>query len=335
MINKHKVYHMEGHFLYNQLETILEKYEIEIKGIAKGRGTHICDTDKGMLLLAPYRGFADRGAFLQDYLRRIKEKGFQVEQIYNNKEGSAVTVDELTGDKFILKDYINGKELDTGNLFDMRSGAKLLASYHRVAAELSLELETKEFSMVEGRKRHYCELIKTRNYIRGNKKNEFERTFMSYCEDMIHRAKESVDLLKEEEPKNKGAIWCHGDCNQHNILLGKEQWYLVNFDGIVYQKQMEDVAFFLRKMLEKNEWDEAIGTLLLSEYEKNYPLSKQERKQLYALLLFPEKFWKITNHYMNSRKSWISQRDIEKMKTVIKQEENRMKFLEKLFSFTS
>jgi hypothetical protein len=50
-------------------------------------------------------------------------------------------------------------------------------------------------------------------------------------------------------------------------------------------------------------------------------------------LLFPEKFWKIANHYYNTHKAWISGRDIEKLDKVIAQEENRIKFLENLFSF--
>ena len=46
---------------------------------------------------------------------------------------------------------------------------------------------------------------------------------------------------------------------------------------------------------------------------------------------FPEKFWKISNHYYNSNKAWVSGRDIEKLEKVIEQEAKRLTFLEKAF----
>jgi hypothetical protein len=92
---------------------------------------------------------------------------------------------------------------------------------------------------------------------------------------------------------------------------------------------MTDLANFIRKMLEKNDWSDSLGIELISEYDGYRPLRVAEYRQLYGLLLFPEKFWKVTNHYMNSRKTWISERDIDKLKRIIEQEEKRLNFLDK------
>ena len=96
---------------------------------------------------------------------------------------------------------------------------------------------------------------------------------------------------------------------------------------------MTDLANFVRKMLEKNEWNKELGLSLISEYDRYRPMRKEEYQQLHALLLFPEKFWKVSNHYMNSRKTWISGRDIDKLKKVIEQEEKRLDFIENVFAF--
>ena len=42
--------------MYNQPEVALEKYELTVSRIIKGRGAYICDTGIGQKLLVPYRG---------------------------------------------------------------------------------------------------------------------------------------------------------------------------------------------------------------------------------------------------------------------------------------
>ena len=62
-------------------------------------------------------------------------------------------------------------------------------------------------------------------------------------------------------------------------------------------------------------------------------LCREEKQLLHVLLLFPEKFWKVSNHYSNSHKAWVSGRDIEKLNRLIAAEPAREHFLENLFSF--
>ncbi len=57
-----------------------------------------------------------------------------------------------------------------------------------------------------------------------------------------------------------------------------------------------------------------MGKHILEAYEKQRKLCKEEKQLLHVLLLFPEKFWKVSNHYSNSHKAWVSGRDIEKIK---------------------
>ena len=61
-------------------------------------------------------------------------------------------------------------------------------------------------------------------------------------------------------------------------------------------------------------------------------MSEAARKQLVGVMLFPEKFWKIADHYYGSHKAWIPKRDIEKLEKIISQEEERISFIEKVFS---
>ena len=70
--------------------------------------------------------------------------------------------------------------------------------------------------------------------------------------------------------------------------------------------------------------------MILEEYMKNKPLSEDEKRYLYARLLYPERFWKIANAYLNKRKSLPPRRQLEKLNALVQIEYARMEFLQKL-----
>ncbi len=322
--------------MYNQIEAVLSQYELKIKSVEKGRGTYICETDKGMKLLVPFRGSKEKGAFLKCYLEAVKNQGFFVEQIEINKNMEAVTEDEVTGERFVIKDFLAGTELNTGRQEEIKEATLLLGRYHEVAAGVSMDVPEffcKNMSdIVEIKRRHCREITKVKNYIRGRKKkNEFEQIFMRNYEDMLASGKESLAILEQQNQEISFCLFCHGDYNQHNVVWAENQWRMVNFENFCYGWPMLDLSNFLRKMMEKHDWDEGLGMEMILQYQKAYTLSEEEHRLLYGLLLFPEKFWKVVNHYMSSRKSWISEKDIDKLKKVIEQEQKRRSFLEKLF----
>ena len=317
--------------MYNQTEAILSQYEIEVTEVTKGRGSFICDTDKGKMQLLPFRGSKEKGMQLYHFLLALREKGFSAEQLELTKTAEAIAEDAYSGERFLLKTYVEGTEISTSRLEDMKEAMHLLAIYHNTAGQIMAQTQTIE---LEVWRRHYRELIKVRNYIRNRKKkNEFEQIYMKHFEHNLKFAERSIQLLEEKGEPEPRSLYCHGDYNQHNILLCGGTYRIVNFEGICYNWAMVDVAHFLRKMLEKNDWSEIIGKELVAEYERYRPMYQTEYRLLYGLLLFPEKFWKVTNHYMNSRKTWISERDVEKLKKVIEQEEKRLNFMENVFAF--
>ena len=323
--------------MYSQIEAVFSQYDMEIDEVVKGRGTYICNSNKGRYVLTSFRGAEEKGQFLCSYLTNLKAIGFCVPQIEMNKNGEVLTIDEGTGERFLLKEYVAGLELNVNQLQELKAAVVLLAEYHKAAIMLNQEMDRCESDcqkeiLVE-KEKHYKELVKVRNYIRSRKKKqEFERIYLQAYEAMLETANQSLCILGKESNMQPCCCICHGEYNQHNVVYGEGRWQIINFEGFTFGWCILDLAFFLRKILEKNEWEISIGKQLLESYAKVRPLSLVEYEKLYGLLLFPEKFWKVTNHYMNSRKTWISERDIEKLKKVIAQENQRLKFMENIFA---
>ena len=183
--------------------------------------------------------------------------------------------------------------------------------------------------------KHNRELRQVRNYIRGRKqKNEFEEMFMRQFAGFFEKAQAVTEQLQNMEIREELTGFCHGDYNQHNVIFSREGIAVVHFENFLYQESVGDLANFIRKMMEKNNWNAGLGMDLIRGYDRVRKLSPEELKYLYVYLAYPEKFWKIANRYYNSHKAWLSGRNIEKLEKVVAQEDAREQFLQMLFHFT-
>ncbi len=325
--------------MYNRPEQVLEQYELEVKSVSKGRESYICDTDQGQKLLKEYRGSRERAEFLAKMLEHLYHQGLLVERICCTREGSPIAVGE-DETKYILKDAVFGAECDTKNRDEMVAAVQRLAKLHDAAEAYRGEIP--DFVMANQKEllflyeKHNRELNKVKNYIRAKKKkNEFEMLFLGQYSRFAGKALEVTEQLAKLEMESGLVGFCHGDFNQHNVVFRKKEIALVHFESFSYQMRVSDLANFMRKMMEKNNWNTGLGIDFVSAYDRVRKLSPKELRYLYLYLAYPEKYWKIANHYYNAHKAWISGRNIEKLERFIAQEEERGHFLEMLFHFTA
>lgn len=91
--------------------------------------------------------------------------------------------------------------------------------------------------------------------------------------------------------------------------------------------QVEDLYYFMRKVMEKHDWNPSLGMSMLEAYERVLAMVPAERKCLYYLFLYPEKYWKQINFYYNANKAWIPARQTEKIANLERQQESRRAFI--------
>lgn len=322
--------------MYNRPEQIMEQYELEIKGISRGRDGYVCETEQGPVILKAYRGSKERAEFLADMLEHLQREGILAEAVVRTKEGEPLSVGE-DETSYILSASFAGAECDTRSRDDMLAAVSLLARMHCAAERYQGKIP--EFVRAEKNaqlllcEKHNRELRKVHNYIRSKKKkNEFEMLFASQYEGFMKKAEQVTTLLKAEQQEMEMGF-CHGDYNQHNVIFCGRGTAILRFDHFVYQENVSDLANFMRKMLEKNNWNAGLGIDMIRAYDKERKLSQQELRTLYQYMAYPEKFWKVANHYYNSHKAWLSGRNIEKLEKLIRQEDTREQFLQILFHF--
>ncbi|TGY91983.1 CotS family spore coat protein [Petralouisia muris] len=324
--------------MYNRENLILEQYPFEVRQTVKGRGALICDTDKGLKILKEYKGSEGRADFLYGLLQFLKNHGQErIDCIV--KTGDAKTIArDADGTAYMVRDWYEGRECDTKSRDDILKSIRQLADIHNVLREFPEEipeyLQVRDHTLLEENERHTRELKKVRNFIFSRKKKtDFEMEFLKSYDIFYKEALEVVELQKQEQKREedgeKEGVYgiCHGDYNQHNVLFSRQGIAVLNFEKASYDIQASDLGNFMRKILEKHNWNMGLGMDMLSAYHKVRALSEQEMKQLYIRLAYPEKFWKIANHYFNTSKAWVCGRNLEKLEKFISQNEARESFL--------
>ncbi|MCI8466061.1 MAG: phosphotransferase [Lachnospiraceae bacterium] len=178
--------------------------------------------------------------------------------------------------------------------------------------------------------RHNRELKRTRSFVKARKrKTDFELVVIGGFEKFYRQAEEAAALAADlpEMPKN---WWCHGEYSHHHVLLGDGVCAVTDFSRLRKGIQVSDLYYFTRKVLEKHRWNLKLGRRLLDTYATVLPLTGEEWKYLYILFLYPEKYWKQINYYVNSNKAWIPARNVDKLRVLETQFEARALFLEEL-----
>ena len=85
------------------------------------------------------------------------------------------------------------------------------------------------------------------------------------------------------------------------------------------------------EILEKHGWSERAAERILNAYSARRPLDEGEIETLRLYLSYPWKYWKLANRYYGSRKSWISGRNTEKLKTLNAQQADWLRFVKGSF----
>lgn len=317
---------------------VLSQYELEILDVKRGRGAWLCETNEGLKLLREYKGTKKRLDFENEVFGQIEADGsLNVDRYVRNKEGELLSNAD-DGTRWILKDWYADRECNLKDSKEVLCAIERIACLHKILRRVEFKEDWNLGSILvqlpaQEMERHNRELVRARGFIRNKrKKSEFELCVMGNYNMFLEQAKEALNGMKEFDrlhEKDQGFL-CHGDLNQHHILMCPKGAAIVEFNRMHLGMQMEDLYHFMRKAMEKHDWNLKLGMAMLETYEKVLPLTQSDRICLYYLFLYPEKYWKQINFYYNANKAWIPARNIEKLKDLELQQPERNLFLSRI-----
>ncbi len=317
---------------------VLEQYDVTVSRTFKGRGTIICETDLGMCVLKEYRGKSEKLELLYGLQEKIADS-IKTDTLVRNREGG-LSVKDTDNSTYILKRQIDGRECSYKSEDDIQKAFGTMARLHLKMTETQAAYDMPVFFYGDEMEKHTKECRRVKNYLNKlHTKTDFERRLMREYDYFLKKAEEVTALVLLESKaeyeayiKSNG-LYCHGDFQYHNVIYPKGMGNpgLINFEHFARDTGARDFYLLFRKISEKNNWSVKIAEEMLDAYQNRRRLTPIEWRSLRLRLAYPEKFWKIINFYYNSRKSWVSGRNYEKLESLVNQERQKEKLIEKLF----
>ena len=323
--------------MYDYGLSILEQYGLTADTSGRTRGGLVCRMEQGSVIIKEFRGSEKKLEHQQELLEKLSEKGHRVDFFLRNKEGGLVARDR-DNIPYTVQKWYDGRECDTRSDGDiLRSTGKL----GRIHQDMFLNMET-EYQVPDLKTsyvRHIRELRKIRKFIREKHPScEFEMIYLNKVEVYLKSAQTALEMLESsasgklaKEAQEKGTV-CHGDYSHHNVLFLKDDMAVTNFNRWSLDIQAGDLYHFMRKILEKHNWDCALGTEMLRAYHEYRKITREEWEYLKIRFTYPDKFWKLADYYYTHSKVWISAQSTEKLKNLVSQKERWENFTKECFT---
>ena len=314
-----------------KLSEVWECYDMEVLSTCRGRGMVVLRTNQGIRVLQPLETSESRLEQEAQIKEALYEAGYQnVDRFVRNLEGELITCDRYHT-PYVLKEFFEGRECNIYQENDMVAAVMNLAQLHLALKTIEIQTPQTELKTLHTFRRHNREMKRVRQFMQKiPTKSEFDYLYLTCFEDFYRQGLEIVRRL--EQAQDTLAIrrcnYCHGAYHQHNIILMKDGMATINFEHFSVDNQLIDLYTFLRKVMEKNEYQPELLFRLIAAYDSRIPLEEADYIFLYYMLWYPEKFWKISNQYNNMNKAWIPPKTFEKLQTVIRQEEAKQRLLE-------
>ncbi len=323
----------------DKFDEILKQYPFQVQTRKRTRGGFLLETEQGTYLLTEYSSSLARLEFEEKIKEKLWEQGYhQLDITYKNSREEYFTKD-IYRNNWIVRKWQSGTECDIRKEEDVLACASHLGKLHRLM-KLG-QKQGSDYCQKEGIKeemeRHNKELKRVRSYIRSKKqKNEMEICLLNSFDLFFEQGCKAQKLLTEssyDELWNKtleqGRV-CHGNYTYHNVIFSDQGLATTHFEKAEIGIQIRDLYQFLRKVMEKNGWQNGLGIRVIEAYQKERSFEPGEGEVLYTLLLYPEKYWKLVNFYYNSRKSWAPAKNLEKLKKICDQQPQRMQWLKEV-----
>lgn len=318
-----------------KMSEVYGAYDMEIVQSMRGRGAIILKTDKGIYQLKTPEVNESRLTAEYNFKESLYETGFTyIDRCIKNREGELFTFDRY-GNPYVMRSYFEGRECNITSRDEIRLAVDNLAKLHGACSKIFAESEGDvHIRITSDFKKRNNELKRVWSFLQKRKgKIEFEERLLNafpYFYDQAVCCERKYSISEAEEVlRHLG--YCHGMYDHHCLIVfDNNKMATINFDKFYVGNQLSDLYHFLRKTVEKNGYSFELAVDILEEYSSKNKLEKKDLQYIYMMYLYPEKFYKLVNQYMNSPKTRISPKMSEKLERIISEERNKLDLLGKL-----
>ena len=297
-----------------KVDEVLKQYELDIKAKRRVRGSVVVESGDEFFVVKPYLRDEMRILFEESVKECLYKNGYEFADFALKNNSEKYISEDSCGGKWVVRRWFQAQDCDVRDKSEVCMAAGHLAYLHRcmrLSDESEAKFNTSKIDIVSLFKKHNNEMKRVNSYIKAKKqKNHMEISILNSFREFYEQGVEALEYIQR----------CGID-----ELCEKS-----NFEKSAVGLQMTDLYDWIRKIMEKNGWNCELGVSIVEEYIKKREPEPGEMEVLHALLLYPEKYWKLVNFYYNGKKTWISEKNYEKLEKIRAQEPDRQKFIAKI-----
>jgi CotS family spore coat protein len=317
-------------------DIIESTYGMKILSIKPCRAGYIIDTDKGKKHLRQCQCSENRILYIHDAKTHLYKNGFTNLDTYSEALNGNPYI-EIENQYYVLTPFFDARECEFGDDIDAIKASVALAQMHKAGKGFrprdGLSIPSDLGRLPESLGKRYDEILRMRRKAE-RERGAFDYIYLDCVDKFIDLAERSLNIFNGSEyvrlvkkAMAEGGI-CHHDYSYQNILIAGSRTYITGFESCSDELRIYDVVNLLRRKMRKCNWNLQKASMLLDAYEEVYPLSSDEIVIMKAMLLFPQKFWRVANRYYNSRRSWAQKNFTGMLEEVISEYQDHVRFME-------
>jgi CotS family spore coat protein len=329
---------------YELTTDIFDAFDLKVDDIVPIRSVYMLYTDKGIKILKKVSYGPGELEFINSVINHVRGKGYDHIVSFMNTADGRYFIDRYDG-IYVVLNLVEGREADYKNPIDVALVSKALCSFHKSTSGMGNIIDKRNnlYKWIPLFCKKCSDLLKFKEVAELHEiKSDFDSIYLEYVDLYYSEARRAVELLessdyarlcdKAEREKNI----CHHDLAYHNIIIDSENnVFFVDFDYIIQDLRIHDIANFMVKAIKYCNWDADKARSIIENYSSMDELKGDELKVLYGFLTFPQDFYEISRCYYMKSKNWDEEDFLSKLKVKAGYYEDRKVFLDAFYDIAA
>ncbi len=319
---------------------IERQFDLKIEKIRPSKGIYFLRTNKGDMCLKKISYGIQKLLFIYEAKEHLIKNGFvNVDRFQLSIDNNCYAI--VNEDIYTLSQWIEGRECDFSSIDDINSAARTLANLHVCSRGYEPPEHSKLKSDLDRWPSVMSKRIRSFDKMRDmarkkGVKNDIDMMYIKnydFYKDLARQAykifevSKYYDMCREVEEEKS---FCHHDYTSHNIVIDSQgNVNILDFDYCKREVKSYDIANFITKVLKKNNWDINVCKEIIKNYGDILELRYDDVFIIYGFLMFPQRFWRISNRYFYSDMLLRQNSFINHFEKLINEKEEYTKFLDK------
>lgn len=319
---------------------VLRDFGLKCIHIEKGKAFYACRTNTGMKSLKKVNYNIESILFQNHVKELLYLNGFtNIDRFYLSQQGLPYVISG--GGTYILTDCLNAKPASFAAASQFKEIVKSIAEMHFICRDIdykkpvaaSLVLPEEIYEKNIGDLQKYKKLIHKQSSF-----SDFDVTFFKHYDFYTQALKDWYETAKKdsyvnllEEARNRQFV-CHNLLKEENVLIDNQnKIYITNFSEISIDHFMKELSALIKRYIKCAPEEIVPLEEIISIYDSQNPVGREELALLKAFLIFPDKFLKICATYYAKKRTWIPGTFVSRMESITSNSGFEHKYLSEFF----